>query len=65
MLNALTNKQGKGTKRVAKEAPYIVKEKGVFGHCECGYEIYYYSDRGIRCSACAKLYGTWKEKTQK
>ncbi|MEM3084966.1 MAG: hypothetical protein QXP61_07755 [Nitrososphaerales archaeon] len=51
--------------RVKKQSPHVVKEKGVFGCCDCGHEIFYYSDRGIRCSACNKLYGTWKEKVSK
>jgi len=57
------SKRSRRAKRAVKEAPYVVKEKGVFGYCDCGHEVYYYSDRGIRCSSCGRLYGTWKGKT--
>ncbi len=33
--------------------------KGVFGPCSCGGEVLYYTDRGVRCSTCGKLYGVW------
>ncbi|MEM3437486.1 MAG: hypothetical protein QXP55_02980 [Nitrososphaerales archaeon] len=37
----------------------VVEEKGVFGKCSCGDDILYYSDSGVRCKKCSKLYGTW------
>ena len=36
--------------------------KGVFGHCACGGDVLYYTDKGVRCSACGKLYGIWADK---
>jgi hypothetical protein len=40
----------------------VVKEKGIFGKCSCGDDILYYSDSGVRCKNCGKLYGTWFNK---
>lgn len=37
----------------------VVEEKGVFGKCSCGDDVLYYSDSGVRCKKCGKLYGTW------
>jgi len=37
----------------------VVEEKGVFGKCSCGGEVLFYSDAGVRCKKCGKLYGTW------
>ncbi|MCP8321627.1 MAG: hypothetical protein H3Z52_11920 [archaeon] len=37
----------------------VVKEKGIFGKCSCGGEVLFYSDAGVRCKKCGKLYGTW------
>ncbi|MEM2955750.1 MAG: hypothetical protein QXM25_03435, partial [Nitrososphaerales archaeon] len=37
----------------------VVEEKGVFGKCSCGGDVLYYSDSGVRCKKCGKLYGTW------
>ncbi|MGQ9468211.1 MAG: hypothetical protein ACUVTD_00015 [Nitrososphaerales archaeon] len=37
----------------------VLEEKGVFGKCSCGGEILFYSDSGVRCKKCGKLYGTW------
>jgi hypothetical protein len=39
-----------------------VHSKGVFGPCSCGGEVLYYTDRGVRCSTCGKLYGVWAQK---
>ncbi|MBI2938044.1 MAG: hypothetical protein HYY22_07555 [Thaumarchaeota archaeon] len=36
-----------------------IHSKGVFGPCSCGGEVLYYTDRGVRCSTCGKLYGVW------
>jgi len=33
--------------------------KGVFGSCSCGGQVLYYTDRGVRCSTCGKVYGIW------
>lgn len=61
-MSVSKNRKAKG---VEKPLPKVVREKGVFGYCECGHAIYYYSDRGIRCSSCSKLYGTWKVRLPK
>lgn len=37
----------------------VLEEKGVFGTCSCGAEVRYYSNNGVVCSRCGKLYGTW------
>lgn len=37
----------------------VVEERGVFGKCSCGGEVLFYSDSGVRCKKCGKLYGTW------
>lgn len=37
----------------------VVEEKGIFGKCSCGEEVLFYSDSGVRCKKCGKLYGTW------
>ncbi|MCP8308331.1 MAG: hypothetical protein H3Z54_06515 [archaeon] len=37
----------------------VVVEKGIFGKCSCGGEVLFYSDQGVRCKKCGKLYGTW------
>jgi hypothetical protein len=58
-------KKSRRLKGLAREEPYAIKEKGVFGQCDCGHDVYYYSDRGIRCSSCGTLYGTWKERLPK
>jgi hypothetical protein len=36
-----------------------IKEKGVYGKCSCGGDILFYSNYGVRCSSCNKLYGLW------
>jgi len=33
--------------------------KGVFSSCSCGGYVLYYTDRGVRCSTCGKVYGVW------
>ena len=33
--------------------------KGVFSSCSCGGNVLYYTDRGVRCSTCGKVYGVW------
>ncbi|MHB1908147.1 MAG: hypothetical protein ACYCQJ_04645 [Nitrososphaerales archaeon] len=42
-----------------------IKEMGSWGKCACGGEISYYSDYGVRCESCQKLYGTWVENLKK
>jgi len=37
----------------------VVEERDVFGKCSCGGEVLFYSDSGVRCKKCGKLYGTW------
>lgn len=39
-----------------------IHSKGIFGPCSCGGEVLYYTDKGVRCSTCGKLYGVWTEK---
>ena len=36
-----------------------IHTKGVFGPCACGGDVLYYTDKGVRCSTCGKLYGIW------
>ena len=36
--------------------------KGVFGRCSCAGEVLYYTDQGVRCSTCGKLYGVWSNR---
>jgi len=43
-----------------REKPIILTDKGVFGLCSCGGEIMFYSNRGVLCTRCGKLYGTWQ-----
>jgi hypothetical protein len=44
----------------SREKPIVLPEKGVFGVCSCGGDIMFYSNRGVLCSRCGKLYGTWQ-----
>lgn len=39
-----------------------IHNKGIFGSCACGGEVLYYTDKGVRCSTCGKLYGVWTDK---
>lgn len=39
-----------------------IHTKGVFGPCACGGDVLYYTDKGVRCSTCGKLYGVWADK---
>ncbi|MEE9585705.1 MAG: hypothetical protein V3W09_02270 [Nitrososphaerales archaeon] len=39
-----------------------IHSKGVFGPCSCGGEVLYYTDKGVRCSTCGKLYAVWAER---
>jgi hypothetical protein len=41
------------------------KDQGTWGSCGCGGKISYYSDFGVRCEKCSKLYGTWVEDLKK
>ena len=44
----------------------VVEECGIFGECLCGGDIIFYSDSGVKCKDCGKLYGTWlKRKNRK
>lgn len=38
-----------------------IHSKGVFGSCACGGKVLYYTDKGVRCSTCGKLYGVWMD----
>jgi len=48
-----------------REKPIILTDKGVFGVCSCGGDIMFYSNRGVLCRRCGKLYGTWQYKRGK
>ena len=37
----------------------MLKEKGTFGSCSCGGDVSFYSNRGVQCDRCGKLYGVW------
>tara|TARA_B100000315_G_C14465169_1_gene535623 strand:+ start:711 stop:998 length:288 start_codon:yes stop_codon:yes gene_type:complete len=39
-----------------------IHTKGVYGPCACGGDVLYYTDKGVRCSTCGKLYGVWADK---
>jgi hypothetical protein len=43
----------------------ILEELGVFGTCSCGAPIIYFSDNGVKCRDCRKLYGVWLDKKPK
>ena len=43
----------------------ILEQLGSFGDCHCGGKIVYFSDYGVRCKDCMKLYGTWVEDLKK
>lgn len=40
-----------------------IHSKGVFASCSCRGEVLYYTDMGVRCSTCGKLYGIWANKS--
>jgi hypothetical protein len=37
----------------------VIKAKGEYGTCSCGGSVVYYTDAGVKCSECGKLYGLW------
>ncbi len=37
----------------------VIKDRGSFGTCSCGGEVLFYTDSGVKCSTCGKLYGLW------
>lgn len=43
----------------------IVNQLGKYGDCGCGGNIVYFSDYGVRCESCNRLYGTWVENIKK
>jgi predicted secreted acid phosphatase len=43
----------------------VLKQLGKYGDCACGGDVVYYSDFGVRCEKCTKLYGTWVENIKK
>ena len=42
-----------------------VNGQNSWGNCACGGKIVYYTDFGVRCDRCKKLYGTWVENLKK
>ena len=47
------------------QATLVLKQHGKYGDCTCGGNIVYYSDYGVRCEKCKRLYGTWVEDLKK
>jgi hypothetical protein len=45
--------------------PTRVDGQPTWGNCGCGGKIVYFSDFGVRCETCNKLYGTWVENLKK
>lgn len=43
----------------------VVEKCGIFGKCLCGGDVLFYSDSGVRCKDCGKLYGTWSERKRR
>ncbi|MEM1993912.1 MAG: hypothetical protein QXW32_00310 [Nitrososphaerales archaeon] len=43
-----------------RDQPIILNDKGVFGVCSCGGDVMFYSNRGVLCTKCGKLYGIWQ-----
>ncbi len=37
----------------------VIEERGIYGKCSCGGDLLFYSDQGIRCKECGKLYAFW------
>ncbi|MBI2184003.1 MAG: hypothetical protein HYU39_03485 [Thaumarchaeota archaeon] len=37
----------------------VLADRGVFGTCSCGGDVRFYTDSGVKCSVCGKLYGLW------
>ncbi len=58
----IVRRAGENKSKLGQSIPKIIKGKGIFCYCTCGHEVVYYSDSGIRCSKCGKLYGTLKVK---
>ena len=40
----------------------MLETRGVFGTCNCGGRVLYYSDSGVKCESCGKLYGVWSNR---
>lgn len=38
---------------------FVLEDRGVFGTCSCGGDVKFYTDSGVKCSVCGKLYGLW------
>jgi len=36
--------------------------RGIYGTCTCGGNVFYFSNRGVMCDTCRKLYGVWQNK---
>jgi hypothetical protein len=52
-----------GRPRKPQQAILVEPQLGVYGKCgECGADILYYSDYGVKCSNCHKLFGTWSSR---
>lgn len=43
----------------------ILKDRGVFGTCSCGGDVVFYSNHGVQCKRCGKLYGIWQRRKKK
>ena len=43
----------------------VLETRGQFGNCTCGGRVLYYSDSGVKCEACGKLYGVWSTRIKK
>ncbi len=54
-----------GVGKEPKQSVLIVSTMGKWGECNCGGTVHYYSDFGVRCGECNKLYGTWVENLRK
>lgn len=43
----------------------VLETRGEFGICSCGGKVLYYSDSGVKCESCGKLYGVWSQRHKK
>lgn len=37
----------------------VIETRGQFGQCTFGGRVMYYTDSGVKCESCGKLYGVW------
>ena len=47
------------------KATVVLMDKGMFGACSCGGDVLFYSDHGVQCRKCSKLYGVWYDRIKK